>query len=208
MSEWLTNIWAGFAGSGPLDQVNLALGVLGVWLMTRCSLWAFPVGLAAVSVQGVLFWQSKFYSDAVLQVFFFGCLAYGWWHWTKGKGTAPELPVTRLNWRARATGVAIAGAITLAWGAWLDAHTDAPMPFRDAFIAVFSLLAQIWQVRKRVENWPAWTVINAVAIQSYFKADLAFTAFLYGVILVLGLLGWIEWEKALRKGGAAKESAA
>lgn len=208
MSEWLANIWAGFAGSGPLDQVNLALGVVGVWLMTRCSLWAFPVGLAAVSVQGVLFWQSKFYSDAVLQVFFFGCLAYGWWHWTKHKGNAPELPVTRLNWNARGVGVVVAGALTLGWGTWLKTHSDAPMPYRDAFIAAFSVLGQVWQVRKRVENWPVWAAVNLVAIVSYWSAELAFTAFLYGIYLLLGLLGWVEWEKTLRKSASTKEPVA
>ena len=38
--------------STPLDQINLALGVVGVWLMIRRTLWAFPVGLAAVTVLG------------------------------------------------------------------------------------------------------------------------------------------------------------
>lgn len=199
MSEWLQNIWAGLADSSPLDRLNLALGVVGVWLMTRRSLWAFPVGLAAVTVQGVLFWRAKFYSDSGLQVFFFACLAYGWWHWTKHKGSAPELPVTRLTWRTRLIGVAAAGLLTAAWGSWLRAETDAPMPYRDAFIAAFSVLGQIWQVRKRVENWPVWAVVNLVAIVTYWSAELAFTAFLYGIFLVLGLLGWVEWAKALRQ---------
>lgn len=210
MSVWLQNIWAGLAGSSPLDQFNLALGVVGVWLMTRRSLWAFPVGLVAVSVQGVLFWDAKFYSDAVLQVFFFACLAYGWWHWTRHKGNAPELPVTRLGWRTRAIGVATAGALALGWGTWLKGHTDSPMPYRDAFIASFSVLGQVWQVRKRVENWPVWAAVNLVAIVSYWSAELAFTAFLYGLYLMLGLLGWVEWAKALRAAPApaAKESVA
>lgn len=208
MSEWTHNIWAGLVDSSPLDQLNLVLGVVGVWLMTRRSLWAFPIGLVAVTVQGVLFWQSKFYTDASLQVFFFACLAYGWWHWTKDKGTAPELPVTRLSWPARFIGVAAAVGLTFAWGAWQHAHTDAPMPYRDAFIAMFSVLGQIWQVRKRVENWPVWAVVNLVAIISYWSAELAFTAFLYGIYLVLGLLGWVEWAKALRAPKASSVEAA
>lgn len=202
MNEWLHNIWSGLAESGPLDRLNLALGVLGVWLMTRRSLWAFPVGLAAVSVQGVLFWQARFYADAKLQVFFFACLAYGWWHWTRHKGGAPELPVTRLKWRDRLAGVGAAAALALAWGLWQSRHTDAAMPYRDTFIASFSLLGQIWQVRKRLENWPVWTAVNAVAIVSYWSAELAFTAFLYAIYLVLGLFGWIEWTRALRRGAA------
>ena len=209
MSEVLRNIWQGFAEARLLDLINLLLGVAGVWLMTRRSLLAFPVGLVAVTVQGLLFWQAKFYADAKLQGFFFACLVYGWWHWTKHKGTAPELPVTRLTWRARLIGAGSAAALAGAWGWWQAAHTDAAQPYRDAFIASFSVLGQVWQVRKRVENWPVWTVVNLTAIAAYWSAELAFTAFLYGIFLVLGLLGWAEWEKALRRSRAqepAKET--
>jgi nicotinamide mononucleotide transporter len=204
-NEILHNIWSGLAEASPLDRLNLALGVSGVWLMTRRSLWAFPVGLMAVTAQGVLFWRTKFYTDSALQVFFFTCLAYGWWHWTKHKGAAPELPVTRLAWRTRLIGLAGAGVLTVAWGRWLGANTDAPMPYRDAFIAAFSVLGQVWQVRKRVENWPVWALVNLVAVVSYWSATLAFTSFLYGVYLVLGLLGWIEWAKALRQARCAMQ---
>lgn len=194
----LQNIWEGLTKAGWLDQLNLVLGVVGVWLMIRRSLIAFPVGLVAVVVQGVLFWQAKFYADARLQVFFFVCLAYGWWHWVKHKGNAPELPVTRLGWRARAGWLGAATALTLAWGAWQKNHTDAVMPYRDAFIASFSMLGQVLQVRKHMENWIVWLAVNGVAIVAYWSADLAFTAFLYAIFLGLAVMGWIEWSKALR----------
>lgn len=198
MNDILRNIVQGFADARPLDLINLLLGVAGVWLMARRSLWAFPVGLVAVTIQGILFWQARYYADAKLQGFFFVCLCYGWWHWTKHKGAAPELPVTRLGWTARIGGVATAAALTFLWGWWQSRHTDAPQPYRDAFIASFSVLGQIWQVRKRLENWPVWAVVNCTAIATYWSAELAFTAFLYGIFLVLGILGWIEWTKALR----------
>ena len=78
MGEIAQGIWAGLAGASLLDRVNLALGIAGVVLMVRRSLWAFPVGLVAVTVQGVLFFGAKFYADAALQIFFFGALAWGW----------------------------------------------------------------------------------------------------------------------------------
>ena len=60
MNEVLKNIWGGLAGASALDQANLVLGITGVWLMIRRSLWAFPVGLLAVAVQGVLFFRISF----------------------------------------------------------------------------------------------------------------------------------------------------
>ncbi|MDR0901176.1 MAG: nicotinamide riboside transporter PnuC [Opitutaceae bacterium] len=198
MNEIIKNIADGFASASRLDLLNLLLGVLGVWLMTRRKLAAFPVGLLAVSVQGILFFKARFYADALLQVFFFATLAWGWRHWVRDRGDAPELPVTRLSWPGRAAVLGAAGAATLAWGLASRQWTDAPMPFRDAFIAAFSVAAQVLQARKNVENWALWVVVDLVAIASYWSAAMAFTAFLYLIYLALGLSGWAAWARTMR----------
>jgi nicotinamide mononucleotide transporter len=194
----LHNIWSGLIGGSPLDQLNLVLGVVGVWLMIKRTLWAFPIGLVAVSVQGVLFYQSHFPADAALQIFYFVMLAWGWWHWVRDRGAAPELPVSTLPWRARAMVVMIAAAVTVAWALTVGRWMHAAMPWRDAFIAAFAVAAQFLQVRKNLENWPFWVVTNLVAVVSYWSADLAFTAFLYAIYLGLALLGWREWHGAMK----------
>lgn len=193
------NIRRGLAEASPLDQANLALGLLGVGLMIRRSLWAFPVGLVAVCVQGVLFWDARFYADAILQCFFFACLAYGWWHWRRDTARAETggAHVTMLPRRARFGWLAAGLVLTLGWGAWLHTHTDAAQPFRDAFIAAFSLIGQFLQVRKNIENWLVWLVVNAVAVTAYWSADLAYTAFLYALYLLLAALGLRSWRQAL-----------
>lgn len=201
MTELWRAIWTGLTEARLLDQCNLVLGIAGVALMIRRSLWAFPVGLVAVTVQGVLFWQATFYADAKLQVFFFACLAYGWWHWVKHKGNAPELPITTLAWRARLTWLVGAVVVMLGWGWWQSGHTDAAMPYRDTFIASFSMAGQVLQVRKRLENWAAWVAVNTVAVVTYWAAGLAYTSFLYAVFLIMGVTGWIEWARAMRGEG-------
>lgn len=199
METILRNIAQGLATASLLDQVNLALGVVGVWLMARRSLWAFPVGLLAVSAQGVLFYRTRFYADAALQVFFFGALAWGWRHWVRDRGAAPELPVTTLTWRGRLLAVGAAGAGMALWvfvvGKWIQSQ----MPWRDAFIAAFSVAGQVLQARKNLENWAFWAAVNIVAVASYWSAELAYTAFLYAIYLVLGLMGWAAWGRAWRK---------
>lgn len=203
MNDIIRNIWAGLAGATLLDQVNLVLGVAGVGLMIRRSLWAFPVGLAAVSVQGVLFYRTRIYADALLQVFFFVTLAWGWWHWVKGRGNAAELPVTRLGARGRLTIGLLAAAATVGWALALQRWTDAVIPWRDAFIAAFSVAAQVLQARKQIETWPLWVVVNVVAIPAYWSASLAYSAFLYVIYLGLAVAGWVAWGRAMKGGGHA-----
>ena len=195
METVFTEIWRGLLGTPWLDLTNLILGIIGVTLMIRRNLWAFPVGLVAVSVQAVVFWQTKFYADALLQGFFFVLLLYGWWHWTHPRENIPELPVTRQPWRWRLVTVGITVVAWLAISQLSATMTDSLMPYRDAFIAAFSVTGQLLQARKKVENWPVWVAVNTVAVWSYAAAGIHYTAFLYAVYLVLGLIGWRAWSK-------------
>jgi nicotinamide mononucleotide transporter len=196
MNEVWQNIWSGLTTASLLDQLNLVLGLVGVGLMIRRTLWAFPVGLAAVSVQGVLFYRTHFPADAALQVFFFVTLAWGWWHWIRDRGAAPELPVTALSVRGRWLTLLGAAAATAGWALLVAPRIHSVMPWRDAFIAMFSIAAQVLQARKNIENWPLWIVVNVVAVASYWSAELAYTAFLYAVYLLLAVVGWRAWARA------------
>ena len=197
MNGFLNEIRIGLLDSSPLDQANLILGVIGVWLMIRRSLWAFPVGLVSVGVQGVLFWQTQLFAESKVQIFYFAGLAYGWWHWMKHKGAAPELPITVLRWRARVFYVVAGVAGAILWAEYLRRHTSAVAPYRDAFLASFGVIAQIMQSRKNLDNWPLWTVVNVMAVIVYFQLGLAYTAFLYALYLALAIVGWREWTRAL-----------
>jgi len=202
MRDVFHSIWTGLTTASALDQANLVLGIVGVVLMIRRTLWAFPVGLVAVTVQGVLFFQAKFYADAALQIFFFAALAGGWWHWAHGRGASEaELPVTALSGRGRMVTLGLGVGATVLWAWALRTWTDAVMPWRDAFIAAFSVAAQVLQARKAIENWALWLVVNLVAIAAYWKADLAYTAFLYAVYFGLAVVGWREWARAKQGGG-------
>lgn len=198
VSDWGNQIVEGLIAGSLLDQLNLVLGVVGVALMIRRSLWAFPVGMAAVSVQGFLFWQATLYAETSLQVFFFGCLGYGWWHWVNARSAKKALPVTLLSWRERLGWVAGAGLLMLIWGTWQANHTDAAVPYRDTFIASFSMASQVLQARKKLENWVGWVAVNSIAIVTYWSIGEIYWVFLYVVFWGLGVSGWVAWYRAMK----------
>jgi nicotinamide mononucleotide transporter len=199
MQEIWDHFWRELVAASRLDQANFAIGVVGVVLLVRRSLWGFPVGLVAVTIQGVLFFRTRLYADATLQAFFFVALAWGWWHWVRDRGDASELPVTELGARGRnLTLLAVAGA-TVAWALLAQRWTDSLMPWRDAAIAAFQAAGQVLQARKKIECWPLFTAANVIAIPAYWSAELAYTAFLFGIYLVLGLSGWWAWSRTMRQ---------
>jgi nicotinamide mononucleotide transporter len=182
----------------PWEIIGTVLGVVGVTLMIRQNIWAWPIGLVQVSVYAWVFFQAKLYSDTILQLAFFVIQAYGWAHWLRGgDAVTHRLPVTRLSPSTR-IGLLVAGALmTAGWGWFMHRTTDAALPWWDAFILIFSLVAQWLQARKKIENWLGWIAVNTIAIGVYWAKDLHLTAGLYLVFWVLAVLGWREWRKTL-----------
>ena len=190
------------------EIIGTVLGVIGVWLMIRQNIWGWPVGLVQVAVYTWVFFDAKLYSDTILQVAFFLIQAYGWWHWLRGarqrqesaESGAPVLPVTSLSGTAIAAWIAAGAVITAAWGWFMHRTTDAALPWWDAFILVFSLIAQWLQARKNLENWASWLVVNTVAIGVYWAKDLRLTSGLYLIFWLMALWGWRAWRKTLAEG--------
>lgn len=180
------------------EIIGTVLGVIGVALMIRQSVWGWPVGIVQVAVYGWVFFGAKLYSDAILQVFFFVIQIYGWWHWAHGdERTQARLPVSRLSGRAILAWVAVGLLATLGWGELMGRTTDAALPRWDAFILMFSLIAQWLQARKKVECWAGWMIVNVVAIGVYWVKELRLTAGLYAVFLVLAVAGHFSWKRSL-----------
>jgi len=178
------------------EVVATLLGLLGVGLMVRQHVWAWPVGIVEVILSAWVFWAARLYSDVVLQGIFLVLQIYGWWAWTLGRARAgATLPVTRLGARATA-GFTVAGLLaTAAWGEGMRRLTDAALPHADAFILVFSVLAQWLQARKRLESWLGWIAVNVVAVGVYAARGLLLFAGLYAVFLVLAVVGYRAWRR-------------
>jgi nicotinamide mononucleotide transporter len=181
------------------EIIGTILGVIGVGLMIRQNVWGWPVGLVQVAISAWVFFQAKLYSDVLLQGFFFAIQAYGWWHWVQGAGVArAALPVTRLRVRAIAGWCAVGVVATGGWGEFMRRTTDAALPHWDAFILVFSVIAQWLQARKRLENWAGWMIVNLVAIGVYWAKDLRMFAGLYVVFLGLAVAGHLAWLRTMK----------
>jgi len=84
----------------------------------------------------------------------------------------------------------VVAAGTVAWALVAQRWTDSIMPWRDAVIAALQVAGQVLQARKKLENWAFLTAANVVAIPAYLSAELDYTAILFAIYLVLGLVGW------------------
>lgn len=180
----------------PIEIVAVFLGIANITLIVRRSIWNYPFGIAMVALYAVIFWETKLYSDAGLQIFFLIVQAYGWWAWSRDKEADGDIVVRRLNTPQWVGTIIASFAAALLWAWFLRVNTDASLPFWDANIAMFSVAAQILMTRRYIENWHLWIVIDVVSVGVYWAKGLTLTAGLYILFLGLAILGLIEWRKA------------
>ena len=180
---------------GEIEIAAAMLGVVNILLVVRRSLWNYPFGLAMVSLYFFVFWDAKFYSDALLQIFFFAIQIVGWIAWSRADEVDHGVAVGWLAGKARWLWLLGTLAAILVWGSIMARFTDAVAPMADAAVASLSVSAQILQSLRRVESWVLWIAVDILAIGVFTWRGLGVTAALYSLFLILAVIGLIQWRR-------------
>jgi len=182
-----------------LEVVAFALAIVMVVLNMRVNALAWPLAIISSLLYFALFWNSRLYGDASLQVFFALVALWGWWQWLRGRAAdGAALQVRALPVRGR-WGLLLAFA--LAWpatGLFLKTFTDTDVPWWDAFPTAASVIGQWLLGRKYVENWPAWVVVNVVSVGLFAYKGLWLTTVLYTLFVAMSFMGWRAWARLAR----------
>ena len=187
-----------FTSMNWLEIIASLLGVVTVWLVVRRNIWTFPIGIVQVTLAGIVCFQARLYSDALLQVLFGLMQVQGWVLWSRSDRAADDRIAIRslgpLQWLWTGC-VLLAGTFGLGYA--MHTWTDADFAYRDAFCTVQSVLAQWWMNKRYLENWVLWIAVNQVYVFMYADKGLKFFAGLYAVFLVQAALGYIQWKQKL-----------
>ena len=180
--------------TGPLEIAANAAATAAILLAGRNSIHTWWTGIIGCTLFALLFFQSKLYADVVLQVFFVLSSVAGWRQWSRGNG-GRGLPIAPADFRSLAWTIPAGLAATAAYGALLHFWTDAYAPFADSAVLVFSVIAQLLLMGRRIENWLFWLAVNSIAVPLYASRGLYLTAVLYAVYWVNAVVSWMWWRR-------------
>ena len=193
LSIQLVSAWR---DTGWIEIIAALLAVAYVLLAIRqrieCWIAAF---VSSVLYVWVLF-AARLYMESVLNAYYAGMAAYGFWQWRQRAGGA-ALAVCR--WPAARHWTALLGIIALSAVSWyfLRRFTPAALPFADSMVAWSSVFATFLVARKVFENWHWWLVIDSVSACLYFTRHLYLTTLLFIVYVVLSAIGLRQWRRSL-----------
>jgi len=170
------------------------LNLASILLAGRNHVATWPLGILGCAAFGLLFFQTQLYADATLQLFFIATSIWGWRQWS-AVGATPPLAIKRTSKATLAFALLAAAGVTAAYGALLHHFTDAYAPYADSVVLAFSVAAQLLLMRRRLETWWFWIIVNSVAVPLYFSRGLNLTACLYVGFWGNAVFSYFHWKK-------------
>lgn len=182
--------------------IELLAAILTLWcvyLTTKGKLLSWPVGIWAVILYAVVFWNAKLYADFTLQGFYAiqGIIGFLLWF---NKGEVKNNTITKYEKLTNANRFAflIVGiTIYLLAAFFFTTYTSAALPYIDSLVATFSLLANYLLMKRKIENWWVWIFVDCVYIGLFIFKGLYISAGLYVILLGLAVKGLRDWQKKM-----------
>jgi nicotinamide mononucleotide transporter len=178
-----------------LTAAVLALAYLLLAIRQHISCWLVSFISSCLYVW-VLF-GARLYMESVLSAFYAAMAVYGFWQWRQG-AAGGALPVTRWGMERHAAGALGVLALSLISWYFLGRYTQAAWPFADSMVTWSSAFATFLVARKVYENWHWWLLIDSVSVYLYFTRHLYVTMLLFGLYLILILIGMRAWRRSMR----------
>ena len=76
-----------------------------------------------------------------------------------------------------------------------EAFFPGAIPWADALASAAAFTGMWLMTRKKLESWIWWIITNMASMPLYFSKGYIFTAVYYFILLILAILGYIEWRK-------------
>jgi nicotinamide mononucleotide transporter len=161
--------------------------------------WGWPLSIVASALYAWLFYASKLYGEAGVNVFFAIASVWGWWQWLSGHRADSNAPlqIARLTRRGLLWYTAGYAVAWLLCALLLRTVTDSTVPWADGFVTAGSIVGTVLLARKFIENWPLWLLVNVASVALFAYKGLTLTVLLYVIFFLLAIWGWIGWRKRI-----------
>ena len=181
-----------------IEIIGAVIGLVYLYLEFKANKWLWPVGVVMPIVYVWIFFQSKFYADMGVNIYYFFASIYGWILWSKyKKNNQEELLITHTP-KKYFVPISIIGILLFAIIAFiLVRFTDSPVPYGDSFTTALSILGMWLLARKHIEQWWFWFFVNIISCALYLWKGLYTTSILFAIYSIISVFGYYKWKKMM-----------
>ncbi|MDP8985706.1 MAG: nicotinamide riboside transporter PnuC [Pseudomonadota bacterium] len=180
-----------------IEITAAVLAIVYLLLAIRQRLMCWTAAFVSSCLYVCVMFAAHLYMESVLNVFYAAMAVYGYRQWTQDRaGGAGMLEISRWSASRHAGGLLGVVAMSFVTSYFLRRFTPAAWPFVDSMVAWSSVFATFLVARKVYENWHWWLVIDSVSLGLYFTRRLYLTMLLFGLYLLMIVVGMREWRRS------------
>ena len=185
---------------GALEKIAIVSGIISVWFSKKGNIWVYPIGILSTIIYIYLSFQGDLFGEATVNLYYTIMSIYGWYNWMRQDGNKELLiRISNSSTSERRKeilffiGVYI--IIFLALQYIKDAFAPGAITWADALASASAFTGMWLMAKKKVNSWIWWTITNIVSVPLYYVKGYDNTSLYYLILLVLAILGLIEWRK-------------
>ena len=206
----------------PMSYLEFFGTILTIWcvlLTAKAKILSWPIGLLGSILYLAMFYQIQLYSDLLEQIYFIITGLIGWYMWVQNKKEINKQDQTVLvglsNLKEHilyaviiVVGTVILSFVTINLNNWLPQYFPEPvsLPVLDALTTIMSFLAQWLLMKKKIESWILWIIVDAIAIGLYWYKGIKFVSLEYLLFFFIAIFGLLNWVKIYRKHNSQKHA--
>ena len=191
-------------GDSKVALVSAVCGISYTILAGKGKISCYIFGLTGTMCYAYLAFQNALYGNLILYMFYyFPMQILGIFKWKKHlKRDTQEIVKTKLKPDERIIYTILAILFSIILSLVLKKTGDAT-PFIDAITTVFSVLGLILTVKRCIEQWYVWFVVNILSvfmwIEAYMNGSNCFaTILMWATYVVLSVYFLFTWKKDLQ----------
>jgi len=193
--------------SGILGIASAIAGTLYTMLAGKGKISCYIFGIFNSAAYGYISFSQKLYGDAMLNwLWYLPMMFAGIILWRKKRDETNCIIKNRLSPGGRWFTFLVCAAGVAVYSRILALSGD-PQPVVDAVTTVLSVSAMILTVKRCVEQWLMWIIVNAVSVIMWFRVwqdggDAVATLLWWLIMLITGIIFFIQWYLAMKKSPA------
>jgi len=184
------------------EWIAVIFAIISVLCARANSIWVYPTGIVGILFSISLFVEerNKLYPDAALNLYYLVMSIYGWYMWSRKD--ADQKPQEPISWASRKEYVFAITLFVVLWAGlyfWLKHYRINNVPGLDSFSSAMAATGMWLLARRKIENWLALLIADAVDIPMFYIKKLYLFCGLNIFYVIIAWLGFLAWKKIYHK---------
>lgn len=172
------------------EIIAVIFGFLYLVLISFSQRVSWIFGIISSAIYVYMAFVTAIYLQAGLQFVYVVLGVYGYINW----GKTAENKLKRWPLKKHLL-VGIPTLIVALLLGLIFSNTNQKLPYLDAFITAFAILATYLTTKSILENWLYWIVLNLLSMYLWYEQGLQLTVFLFATNTLMANFGFILWRK-------------